>query len=140
MSELEPRKRPKKDVVSKERHIPQLVVPVPLSEVRDFLRDALSGTSIADPVSSVLSGFAAFAPRLRYTAIDDTHTKIEIDLVNRFRGADVMFFQARRGEIDRFFVAVQDELARRAKWAPATSAEIRAIKEGKPWPPKGSDA
>jgi hypothetical protein len=114
VSELEPQKRPKKEIAP--RHIPQEVVPVPFDEVRDFVRDALKGTSLVDPLASTLSGWAFFEPHLRFTSVDATHTRIEIDVVGIVRGAETLFFVQRRGEIDRFFVAIQDELDRRERW------------------------
>ncbi len=116
MSELEPAKRQKQEL--EPRHIPQLVIAVPLADVREFMWDALKSTSIADPFAGALAGFVAFAPHVRYTAVDSTHTRIEIDLVGRVPGAETLMFPQRRAEIDRFFVAIQDELDRRAKWGP----------------------
>jgi hypothetical protein len=115
VTEIEPQKHPKKEVAP--RHIPQLVVPVPFEEVRDFMRDALRGTSVADPVASALSGWAFFRPYLRFSPVDATHSRIEIDVVGT-KGAETLFFVQRRGEIDRFFVAIQDELDRRQRWQP----------------------
>jgi hypothetical protein len=111
VSEIEPHKPAKKAVAP--RHIPQEVVPVPLDEVRDFVRNALRGTSLADPVVQVLAGWAFFEPHLRFTSVDATHTRIELDVVGTVRGAETLLFAQRRGEIDRFFVAIQDELDRR---------------------------
>jgi hypothetical protein len=116
VSEIEPHKRPKKEVAP--RHIPQEVVPVPVGEVRDFVRDALRGTSLADPIASALTGWAFFEPHLRFTPVDATHTRIELDVVGTVRGAETLLFVQRRGEIDRFFVALQDELDRRERWRP----------------------
>jgi hypothetical protein len=113
---MEPQKRPKNEVAP--RHIPQEVVPVPFDEVRDFVRDALRGTSLVDPVASALSGWAFFEPRLRFTPVDATHTRIELDVAGTVRGAETLLFVQRRGEIDRFFVAIQDELDRRERWRP----------------------
>jgi hypothetical protein len=114
VSELEPRKRSKKEVAP--RHIPQLVVPVPVGEVRDFVHNALKGTSLADPIAGALSGWMFFQPHLRFTPVDETHTRIEIDVVGAVPGAETLFFVQRRGEIDRFFVAIQDELDRLERW------------------------
>lgn len=114
MSELEPQKRPKKELAS--RHIPQVVVPIPIDEVREFVRHALRGASIIDPVAQVAAGWAFFEPRLRFTAVNPTHTRVEVDVVGRVRGAETLLFVQRRGEIDRFFVAIQDELDRRDRW------------------------
>ena len=116
MSEIDARNHPKKEVAP--RHIPQVVVPVPFDEVREFMHDALRGTSVADPVASALSGWMFFEPHVRFTRVDDTHTRIEIDVVGTVRGAETLFFVQRRGEIDRFFVAIQDELDRRNRWLP----------------------
>lgn len=116
MSELEPAESGKKVVAP--RHIPQTVVPIPFDEARDFVRDALRGTSLADPVASALSGWLFFEPLLRFTPVDATHTRIEIDVVGRVQGAETLLFVRRRGEIDRFFVAIQDELDRRNRWNP----------------------
>jgi hypothetical protein len=114
VSEIERHKRPKKEVAP--RHIPQLVVPVPIDDVRDFVREALRGTSLADPLASALSGWMLFQPHLRFTPVDAGHTLIEIDVVGSLPGAETLFFVQRRGEIDRFFVAIQDELDRRDRW------------------------
>jgi len=125
MSELEPHKRPKKEVAP--RHIPQLVVPVPIDEIRAFMHDALHGTSIMDPLASYFSRWLFFEPHLRYTAVDQTHTRIEIDVVGLFPGAKTLLFVERRGEIDRFFVAIQDELDRRNRWMPRPPTDTPAI-------------
>jgi hypothetical protein len=95
-----------------------VVVPVPCDEVRDFVRHALRGTSLVDPVAQVVAGWVFFEPHLRFTAVDAAHTRIELDVVGRVRGAETLLFVRRRGEIDRFFVAIQDELDRRARWEP----------------------
>ena len=124
MSELEPTKRAKKEVAP--RHIPQLVVPVPIADVREFMHDALRGTSIADPIASALSGFAFFEPHVRFTPVDGTHTRIEIDVVGT-PATEMLLFVQRRGEIDRFFVAIQDELDRRNRWLPKPPADDRSI-------------
>jgi hypothetical protein len=113
---MEPHKRPKAEVAL--RHIPQEVVPVPLDEVRDFVRDALRGTNLVNPIASALSGWAFFEPHLRFTPVDATHTRIELDVVGTARGAETLLFVQRRAEIDRFFVAIQDELDRRDRWRP----------------------
>ncbi len=114
MSGVEPRKRPKREVAP--RHIPQEVVPVPSGEVREFVRNALSGTSLADPIVSTLSGWVFFEPHLRFTPVDDGHTRIELDMLGTGRGAETLLFVQRRAEIDRFFVALQNELDRRERW------------------------
>jgi hypothetical protein len=115
-NELEPQKPAKKAVAPK--HIPQEVVPVPCDEVRDFVRDALRGTSLVDPVTQVLTGWAFFQSHLRFTPVDATHTRIELDVVGTVRGVETLLFVQRRAEIDRFFVALQDELDRREQWHP----------------------
>ena len=114
VSEVEPRKLRKKDVAP--RRIPQLVVPVGIDDVREFVRDAVTGTSLVDPVASAVSGWGFFQSRLRFTRVDATHTRIEIDVVGTVRGAETFLYTHRIGEVDRFFVAVQDELDRRARW------------------------
>jgi hypothetical protein len=111
VSEIEPHKRPKRAVAP--RHIPQEVVPVPIDEVRDFVRDALKGTALVDPFARYFTGWAFFEPHVRFTPVDATHTRIEIDVVGIAPGAETMLFAQRRGEIHRFFVAIQDELDRR---------------------------
>jgi len=126
MRDLEPQHGPKKEVAP--RHIPQLVVPIPSDEVRDFVRDALKGTSLTDPFASALSGWMFFEPHLRFTPVDATHTRIEIDVVGRVAGAEAVLYVRRRAEIDRFFVAIQDELDRRNRWMPKPPAD-RAIDE-----------
>jgi hypothetical protein len=85
VSELEPLKHPKKEVAP--RHIPHVTVPVPADEVRDFVREALRGTSLVDPIASVLSGWVFFEPHLRFTRVDAEHTRIELDVVGSVRGA-----------------------------------------------------
>jgi hypothetical protein len=113
---MEPLRGPNREVAL--RHIPQLVVPVPVDEVREFVRDALRGTSLVDPLASTLSGWAFFEPHLRFTPVDARQTRIEIDVVGTVRGAETLLFVQRRGEIDRFFVAIQDELDRRdRRWS-----------------------
>ena len=128
MSEIEPHKRQKKEVAP--RHIPQLVVPVPIDEMRAFMHDALRGTSLTDPIVGALSGWMFFEPHLRFTPVDATHTRIEIDVVGAFRGAETLLFVQRRGEIDRFFVAIQDELDRRNRWLPHAPGGDAAIEGG----------
>ena len=91
-------------------------MPVPFDEVRDFVRDALTGTGVVDPVVQVLAGWVFLEPHLRFTPVDAAHTRIEIDVVGIVRGAETLLFVQRRGEIDRFFVAIQDELDRRERW------------------------
>ncbi|MEO7017623.1 MAG: hypothetical protein ABI130_04960 [Leifsonia sp.] len=114
MSEIEPHRHPTKEVAP--RHILQIVVPVPLDEARDFVRDALRGTSLVDPIAQLATGWVLFEPHLRFSAVDAAHTRIEIDVVGRVRGAETLLFVRRRGEIDRFFVAIQDALDRREHW------------------------
>ncbi|MEV8215591.1 hypothetical protein [Leifsonia sp. NPDC077715] len=111
MSELEPRGRRRKAVVP--RRIPSEVVPVPYAEVRDFVRDAVKGTSLTDPFAQVLGGYALFEPRLRFVPVDEGHTRVEFDAVGRVSGAETLLYTRRLGEIDRFFVALRDELDRR---------------------------
>jgi hypothetical protein len=117
VSELEPRKSRslrgfrKKVVVP--RRIPSEVVPVPFDEVKDFVRDALRGTSLRDPFAQILGGYALFAPHLRFVPVDEGHTRVEFDAVGRVGGAETLLYTRRLGEIDRFFVALRDELDRR---------------------------
>jgi hypothetical protein len=125
VSEIEPQKRPKNEVAP--IHIPQEVVPVPFDEVRDFVRDALRGTSLADPIASAISGWAFFEPHLRFIPVDATHTRIELDVVGRVSGAETLLFVQRRSEIDRFFVAMQDELDRRERWRPQPPSDSASI-------------
>ena len=120
VSEMSPRRRGKRGVERRKhavepRHIPQLVVPVPLDEVRDFVRQAVKGTSLVDPAAQLFSGFALFEQRLRFTAVDASHTRIEIDVTERVPGADIFLYTRRIGVIDRFFVAIQDELDSRER-------------------------
>ena len=109
VSEMEPRKQ---GLVP--RHIPHIVVPVPIREVGDFVRDAVRGTSIVNPFVQIYVGWALFTPHLRFTSVDDGHTRIELDLVGP-RIAEVLLHAQRLGEIDRFFVAMGDELACRKR-------------------------
>ena len=116
VSELEPHKRPKKEV--EPRHIPHVVVPVAVADARTFVHDALRGTNLITPVASALSGWMFFEPHLRYTAVDAAHTRIELDVVGKSPGAETLLFVQRRTQIHRFFVAIQDELDRRDRWRP----------------------
>jgi hypothetical protein len=117
VSELEPRKNRiprsfrKKAVVS--RHIPSEVFPVPFEDMENFVRDALRGTSLRDPFAQILGGYVFFAPQLRFVPVDDGHTRVEFDAVGRVGGAATLLYTRRLGEIDRFFVALRDELDRR---------------------------
>ncbi|MEF2978235.1 hypothetical protein [Subtercola sp. YIM 133946] len=104
------------------RHVPQVVVPVPFDEVGDFVRHALKGTSLVDPLALLATGWTLFEPHLRFTAVDDQHTRIELDVVGRVPGAETLLFTRRVGEIDRFFVALQDELDSRSHGRSQTSA------------------
>lgn len=108
---MKPRRRPKNEVAP--RHIPQLVVPVPFDQAPEFVRQALKGTSLTNPVLQAASGWVFFQPHLRFTEVDAAHTRIELDVAGLFRGAETLLFVQRRGQIDRFFVAIQDELDRR---------------------------
>jgi len=128
VSELEPRKRRKKAVVP--RRIPSEVVPVPPAQARDFVRDALKGTSLRDPFAQLLSFELVFEQRVRYVPVDETHTRIEFDAVGQLPGADVLMYTRRLGEIDRFFVALHDELDRRARHRRPYGGD-RAIDEGR---------
>ena len=95
-----------------------------MDEVREFVHDALRGTSLVDPFANVLSGWGFFAPHLRFTAVDAAHTRIELDVVEAVPGAEALLFVQRRGEIDRFFVAIQDELDRRERWRPHLPGDL----------------
>jgi hypothetical protein len=132
VSEIEPPRRSKKSVAP--RHIPQVVVPVPFDEARDFVREALQGTSLVNPVTSAVSGWAFFKPLIRFTPVDPAHTLIELDVVQIVRGADLWLFNQRRGEIDRFFVALDDELERRARWQSDAAVERPAVDQSQPPP------
>ncbi|WP_085370844.1 hypothetical protein [Leifsonia sp. NCR5] len=116
MSKIEPHRGPGRDAA--QRHIPQVVVPIAPEHAADFLRDALKGTSLVDPFAQLASGWVFFEPHVRFTAVDATHTRIELDVTGRMRGVETLLFVRRRGEIDRFFVAIQDELDRRERWRP----------------------
>jgi hypothetical protein len=115
VSDLEPRKRRTKDVAP--RHIPSEVVPLPIGDVREFMHDALQRTNLGNPLVGALSGFIFFRPYVRYVEVDATHTRIELDVVGS-PAAEALLFPQRRAEIDRFFVAIHDELDRRARWGP----------------------
>ncbi|MFE4469164.1 hypothetical protein ACFRFH_10135 [Leifsonia sp. NPDC056824] len=127
MSELEPRRHAKKAV--QPRRMPSEVVPVPADEVPEFVREALQGTSLLDPFAQLASGWFLFDAKLRFVPVDATHTRIEFDAVGKVRGADVLLYTRRLGEIDRFFVALQDELDRRAERTRRT-ADGRSIEGG----------
>ena len=86
---------------------------MPIEEIDAFVRDAVKGTSLTDPFAQVLGGYVAFRPQLRFVAVDETHTRVEFDAVERIAGADVLLYTRKLGEIDRFFVALRDELERR---------------------------
>lgn len=86
---------------------------MPFEEVQDFVRDALRGTSLRDPFAQILGGYALFKPQLRFVRVDETHTRVEFDALGRVGGAEALLYTRRLGEIDRFFVALQDELDRR---------------------------
>ncbi|WP_374010461.1 hypothetical protein [Leifsonia sp. LS-T14] len=112
MSELEPRKRRRSKAVVP-RRIPSEVVPVAPEEAREFVRDAMKGTSLRDPFAQLLSLQLVFEQRVRFVPVDAAHTRIEFDAVGTVPGADVLMYTRRLGEIDRFFVALHDELDRR---------------------------
>jgi hypothetical protein len=118
---MKPQKRPNRQVAPK--HTPQEILPVPFEEVHEFVRDALRGTSLVDPFANALAGWAVFTPHVRYTPVDSTHTRIEIDVTSKVTGAESFMFVQRRAEIDRFFVALQDELDRRERWRPQPPSE-----------------
>jgi hypothetical protein len=121
VTELESGGRGKKVVGT--HHVPQVVVPIPFEEVREFVRHALRGTSLIDPVAQVFTGWVVFSPHLRFTRVDDNRTLIEIDVSSNRRGVQTFMFVQRRAEIDRFFVAIQDELDRRERWMPRQPAK-----------------
>lgn len=132
VSEIEPHQRPKKEVAP--QHIPQEVVPVPIGEVRDFVRDAVRGTSLVNPVTQVLSGWVFFRQYLRFTSVDAAHTRIELDLVEMLSGAEMLLYPQRRAEIHRFFVAIEDEVDRRERWRqrpPTVRTSIQAPTESR---------
>jgi hypothetical protein len=120
MSELEPRKRRGREVAT--RRIPQEIIPVPIAEAREFVRDAVSGTNLTARVPRFLSGWAFFEPLVRFTAVDAGHTRVELDIAGTRRGAEIFLYPQRRAEIHRFFVALQDELDRRERWRPELPA------------------
>jgi len=133
MSEIEPRRHPKKDLAL--RHIPSEVVPVPLAEAQSFVRDAVSRTILRSPITSAFAGWAFFSPRLRFTAVDDAHTRIELDVEGN-RIANIFLYPQRRAEIHRFFVALEDELVRRERWRPnLTSGSLPSGSESTMGPP-----
>ena len=43
-----------------------------------------------------------FEPHLRFTPVDDLHTRIELDVAGRVRGVEALLYVRRRGEIDRY--------------------------------------
>ena len=129
MSDLEPLNPLHKKEVAP-RHIPQEIVPVPIAEARDLVRDALSGTSLLNPIARYYAGWALFAPHVRFTPVDATHTRIELDVVGMVPGTDLWLFAQKRGEIDRFFVAIQDELDRREHWRALLSNDKPALEAG----------
>jgi hypothetical protein len=133
VSELEPRKTRNPRSFRKNalvpRHIPSEVVPVPFEEVETFVRDALRGTSLRDPLAQILGGYALFAPHLHFVPVDESHTRVEFDAVGRVGGAETLLYTRRLGEIDRFFVALRDELDRREQQRRPPAGD-RAIDDG----------
>jgi hypothetical protein len=69
-------------------------------------------------------------PHLRFTAVDATHTRIELDVVETLRGAETLLYPQRRALIGRFFVAIQDELDRRERWRPQLPTGRASIDSG----------
>lgn len=103
---------------------------MPIAEVRDFVQDAVRGTSLTNPIASVFTGFALFRPHLRFSAVDDTHSRIEIAVVGMSPRAEKLFYMQQRAMIHRFFVAVEDELDRREKWRPNLPIPRTPIESG----------
>lgn len=126
MSEVEPHKRRGQEIAP--RHIPSVVVPVPLVEARAFVHAALTGTTFANPIAQAIAGWMFFEPHVRFTAEDDAHTRIELDVTGA-PAAEALLYVQRRGEIDRFFVAIQDELDRRERWQPRPPSDDKSIEE-----------
>ena len=117
MSELEPRHPSKKQVAPK--HVPQLVVPVPVQEIQELVRDAARDTTLTTILGRVYAGWMASGMRLRVTPIDGESARIEIEVASNGRLLDTLLYQQNRSMVDRLFVAIQDELDRRARWRPA---------------------
>jgi hypothetical protein len=128
MGELEPRRHPKKAVQA--RRMPSEVVPVPVEDVPDFVREALQGTSLRDPFAQLASGWFLFDTKLRFVPVDATRTRIEFDAVGKVPGADVLLYTRRLGEIHRFFLALEDELDRREERAQRTAEVRRRLSAG----------
>ncbi|WP_434317672.1 hypothetical protein [Leifsonia sp. P73] len=124
MSELEPQRHAKKAVQA--RRMPSEVVPVPVEEVPDFIRDALKGTSLLDPFAQLASGWFLFDAKLSFEPVDATHTRIGFDAAGKVGAADVLLYTRRLGEIHRFFVALQDELDRREERAARRTRHLSA--------------
>ena len=132
MSELEPRHPSKKRVAP--RHVPELVVPVPIEGVRQLVEDATRGTTLSTILGRFYTGWMLLDMKLRVAPVDAVHTRIEIEVTAGDGLPEALLYQQRRSMIDRFFVAIRDELNRRARWqypqAPA------ALEEGRdPAPP-----
>ena len=53
---------------------------------------------------------------MRLSPADALHTRIEIEVNSRGKVLDTLGHQQNRAMVDRFFVAIQDELDRRAQW------------------------
>jgi len=117
VSELEPRHPSKKQVAPK--RVPQLVVPVPVEEVEELVQDAARDTTLTTILGRIYAGWMASGMRLRVTQIDRESTRIEIEVASNGRLLDTLLYQQNRSMVDRFFVAIQDELDRRARWRPA---------------------
>lgn len=53
---------------------------------------------------------------LRVRPVDARSTLIEIEVASNGKALDTLLSQQNRAMIDRLFVAIQDELDRRARW------------------------
>ena len=113
VSELEPRHPSKKQVAPK--HVPQLVVPVPIEKVRAMVRDATRDSTL-NSFGRIYGGWLLGGVRMRLSPADALHTRIEIEVNSRGKVLDTLGHQQNRAMVDRFFVAIQDELDRRAQW------------------------
>jgi len=135
VSDLE-RRHPSKNEVAQE-HVPQLVVPVPVEEVRAMVSDETRDTTLTSYFGRYCAGWLLTGMRLRMTPVDSAHTRIEIEVASNGKVLDVLLYQQNRSMVDRFFVAIQDELDRRARWHYAQPPE--ALEERSDPAPPGQD-
>ncbi|MBX3098755.1 MAG: hypothetical protein KF761_04180 [Salinibacterium sp.] len=114
MSEMEPRQPTEGEVAPK--RFPQEVVPVPIEDLRELLVEATRNTTLTTFFGQFYTGWMLLDMKLRVTPVDSGHTRIEVEVTGKNGMFDTLLFVQRRSAIDRFFVAIQDEVDRRARW------------------------